>query len=127
MTTQFFKIINCPITGAYIPRLLVCASVGFLFIFGFDFIFHHQILSGIYQQTPQLWRTHEEMQGHFYFRLFTEFMTALVTAALYCITYSKNNSDSGITYGLLLGLLLGTLALSSYAWLPISLKLAQAW
>lgn len=117
----------CPLTGCYIPRLLVCAVVGFGFIFIYDYILHNKILMDVYAQTSDLWRTPEEMQSHYTFMLLVNFLIAFLTAAIYGKGHEGKGIAEGLRFGLLIGLFIGVMNAAAYTWLPISSGLAQAW
>lgn len=117
----------CPLTGAYIPRLLLCAIVGFVFIFAFDFVLHAQILAGTYKQAPQLWRTDADMQTYLGYGMLMQFLTAFLLAAIYSKGHEGKGIGEGLRYGLLIGLLLGICGAAALAYMPIPVELAQAW
>lgn len=121
------KKLLCPITGVYVPRFALCTFLGFIFIFIYDFILHSQILMSIYEQTPHLWRTAEEMERFFPVMLLTQFLTAFITALIYTRNHEGKGIGEGIRFGILLGLLMGVFMAASYAWMPISSILAAAW
>ncbi|MGB4057497.1 MAG: hypothetical protein WBK77_05390 [Alphaproteobacteria bacterium] len=117
----------CPITGAYLPRFLPAVLLGFGFIFLSGFILHGQILMSTYEQTPQLWRTPEEMGQYFPFMLLMQFLTAFFVGVLYIKNHEGKGACEGIRFGIMVGLLMGVLHMCAYAWMPISLNLALAW
>lgn len=121
------KALFCPLTEAYIPRLVLCAVVGFIFIASFEFILHAKILANIYDMTPHLWRPESEMPAYFGYGLLMQFLTAFLTAAIYSRGHEGKGVGEGLRYGLLIGLFMGVSGASALAWMPISLGLAQAW
>ena len=56
---------HCPITGVNIPRFLIMSIVGFLFLFGYDYLVHHVLLMDVYEQTTNLWCSPDTMQDFF--------------------------------------------------------------
>ncbi len=121
------KNLYCPLTGAYIPRFLPCVLIGFAFILGFNYIEHAKVLMSTYEQTPNLWRTPEDMNLHFKFLLLTQFLTAFLTAAIYTKGHEGKGACEGVRYGLLIGALMGVLMAAPYGWTPVSFDLAKAW
>jgi hypothetical protein len=117
----------CPITGAHVGRLLISTLLCFAFIFGFNSYVHVGLLMPLYEHTKELWRTTNDMHNHFYFMLLTQLITAFVVSGLYAKYWGGCGIARGLRFGGLLGILIGTMSASSYAWMPISLELAQAW
>ena len=119
----------CPISGVSIPHFLLSALLGFIFIFVFDFVVHGKILMAIYQTTPQLWRTPEDMQAHGYWMLLVQGLTALITAFI----YTRNHEGKGLAEGVTLMdqitvQLIGIAAVGAYCAVLtfVLLKLTQA-
>ena len=118
---------HCPITGVNIPRFLATTLAGFVFIFGYDFALHGNLLMGIYEQTSDLWRDPEEMKTFFPYMLSTQFFTALLAAFIFTRNYEGKGIGEGLRFGIMLGLLFGVMMSASYAWMPIPTALAGAW
>lgn len=118
---------HCPITGINIPRFLVSVIAGFVFIFGFDFIIHGQVLADLYAETADLWRPPEEMETYFPFMMGSQLLLALITAFIFTRNFEEKGIGEGIRFGLLLGTLLALLSATTYVWMPIPLLLAVYW
>ncbi len=117
----------CPLTGAPLWQLLISTLLCFAFIFGFSFVLHNQLLMSTYANTKHLWRPASDMDSYFTFMLLTQFVTAFVVSGLYSKYCGGCGVMKGLRFGGLVGILFGTMSVSSYAWLPISWDLAQAW
>lgn len=108
-------------------RFGIAALVGFIFVFGFDFVVHGILLLPTYDLTPDLWRPMEEYES------MVPFMTAMqvLTTVALCYIYTRNHEGTGISegirFGIMFGIFLGLMQASSYAWLPISAALAGYW
>ena len=124
METQEIK---CPVTRNNLKSVLFCTIAGFIFVFGFNYLVHVLWLSGIYAQTPQLWRTAEDMGQHFFYMQIMNLVIVFAAAELYGRFAKTISLGEGIRFGIVLGLLLGALDSISYAWLPISGELARNW
>ncbi len=119
--------ICCPITGAPIWKLLISTVLCFIFILGFSFVLHNQLLMSTYAHTKHLWRPASDMESYFTFMLLTQFVTAFAVSGLYSKYCGGCGVMNGLRFGGLIGILFGTMSVASYAWLPISWDLAQAW
>jgi hypothetical protein len=121
------KDLKCPISGVNIPRFLLSVIAGFAFIFAYDFIVHGQLLMPTYLETPQLWRTPEDMQAHFGWMAMTQVLLALITAFIFTRNFEGKGIGEGLRFGGMIGFLLGVSMAGSYAWMPISMNLALSW
>lgn len=110
-----------------IKRYVFAALASFIFVFGFDFIWHGQLLMSTYEQTASLWRPMEDMQAHFSCMLLTQFLLASLISFLFTRHYEGQGIGEGVRFGLIIGLILGVLQAGSYAYMPISLYLAGMW
>jgi hypothetical protein len=117
----------CPVTGAPLWKLLISTLLCFAFIFGFNAVLHGELLMPIYEHTKHLWRTTNDMHNHFHFMLLTQLVTAFVVSGLYAKYCGGCGVMRGLRFGVLIGILFGTMSAASYAWMPISWDLAQAW
>lgn len=120
-------ITHCPITGANLKYLIISVIIGFAFVFGFDYVVHQILLSDVYAQTPNLWRSYEDMQTLFPFILLNQFLIAFLVAVVFSKNYEAKGLMEGVRFGVLIGLLMGVMMGSSYLWLPISQTLGWAW
>ena len=57
-----------------IKRLLLAIVVGFVIIFGTDFLVHGLWLNPDYEATKSHWRPESEMQTHFYWMLLAQLL-----------------------------------------------------
>ena len=121
------KDFKCPITGVNVPRFLLSAIAGFAFIYVFDYVLHVMILMDTYLETPQLWRTEDDMMSHGWWMYLNQGLIALVTAMMYARCCHSKGICGGLSYGLMIGALMGVIMSGSFAWMPISMNLALAW
>ncbi len=118
---------KCPITGNHLLSVIYCTLAGLIFITGLNYLVHAQWLSSIYETTPQLWRTLEDMNAHIMYMQIMNLVIAFAGAELYGRFSCKNGLAEGIRFGIVFGLLLAATSSISYAWLPISAELARNW
>ncbi len=118
---------NCPCTGVNISRFVLSVIVGFVFIYGFDYLIHVEWLMNTYEQTPELWRPEDTMTQYFPWMMLCQFLTVVFVGFIYTRKHEGKGLSEGIRFGIMIGLLIGTLMMIPYAYLPISLSLALSW
>ncbi len=118
---------HCPLTGVYLPRFIPAVLAGFVFLFAYEWALHGVLLMDIYLQTPNLWRTPEDMTALFPFQLLGQFALTFVSALLFTRHYEAKGVMEGVRFGGWLGLVFGVMMASSFVWMPISGTLAVAW
>lgn len=86
------------------------------------------IASDIYQLTPHLWRTFEDMQSYFPFMLISELAFAIIFALFYAYLQERMRvSLKGWQYGLGIGAIFASIQFGVYVYLPISFTLTLLW
>ena len=108
-------------------RLIPAVLVTFLFIFGYEWLFHGYLLKGLYETTPQLWRTQAMMPKYFPYLTGGQFLLALFLGIIFSKGYENRGLGEGIRFGFLIGLLFVPGHLIWYAIQPISGTLALYW
>ena len=112
-------------------RRWLLASVAVLVVIAvLEFVIHGVLLSGIYQQTASVWRTHAEMQGMMWIFWVGYLVFAPIFALIYVKGYEKGKPGlgQGFRFGLYVGGMLSVL--HSFGWyviLPIPLALSFYW
>lgn len=109
------------------PKFLLTVLATFVFIFLFSWLYHGQLLMGVYEQHAHVWRPMEEMQNFMAFCLAQKILIALFSVWLFIGGYEGKGLGEGLRFGLVLGLLIGVLHFGGYIFLPISLDLALLW
>lgn len=117
----------CPVTNVNIKRFWLTVIVGFVFVWGYEYLVHGILMTDLYAQTPQLWRSDADMAAGLPVLWGVQFITVLLTAFIFTRHYQARGIGEGIRYGILIGVLLGALTAASYAWLPVSAKLGFVW
>lgn len=122
-------------------KCLIAVIAVFVFIFGFDWVFHGHFLMGMYEETASVWRPIEEMEKFFPLCLLYHAVMALVYTCWYkkFIVYSTpsclGTGDAkpccphkrSICFGLFIGLINGFGMASWYIHLPVPEALAFGW
>ncbi len=117
----------CPITGVNIIRFLVAVIVGFVFVFGFDFVFHALLLEDQYKETAHLWRPQETMEMFFPVAMASQLAYVTAMALVFTRNYEGKGIGEGFRFGILIGILMGVAQFGIYPYMPIPLTLALAW
>lgn len=111
-----------------LSKLIVPIIAVFVFVFIYGYVVHGILLSDIYQQTPQLWRTCEDMQSHFPIMLISELAFAIIFTLFYAYLQQwMKVSLKGWQYGLGIGATFAAIQIGIYAYMPISCTLALLW
>ena len=118
---------HCPVCGINIPRFLLSVIVGFAFIFGLDFVIHHNLLMDLYEQTASLWRSEKAMESFFSIIIARTILLAAIPAYIYTRNHEGKGILEGVRFGIPLALLFALMMSSSYIWMPIPLELALGW
>lgn len=111
-----------------LSKLILPTLAVFVLVFIYGYVVHGILLSDIYQQTPQLWRTCEDMHSHFPVMLVSEFGLSLIFTLFYAYLQERMGvSLKGWQYGLGIGATFAAIQLGIYAYMPISFTLALLW
>ncbi len=101
--------------------------VGFLFLFGFNWLFHGIVLADAYVATADMWRTPAEMEELKWWCMATQLLIVILLAKLYCKMNCCKGIQGGVCFGVLAGLLLAVLDARAYIYSPLPESLAVAW
>jgi ABC-type transport system involved in cytochrome c biogenesis permease subunit len=110
-----------------VKRYVAASVATFVFIFVFEFLWHGQLLGGLYQATQSLWRPQTEMGTYFPLIPLYQALLALVIVFLFTRHYEGKGIGEGIRFGFYIGILLGIVAASMYVFMPIPGILALGW
>jgi hypothetical protein len=110
-----------------IPRLILAIVVGFLVIFGTDFLIHGLWMAPDYQATQQLWRPETEMATYRGWMFFAQLLLVFAFVMLWTRWASTAQISCAIGYGFLMGVFSGTWAIIMYVVLPMPCAIACKW
>jgi uncharacterized membrane-anchored protein YitT (DUF2179 family) len=128
-------------SGCSKSKCLIAFIAVFIFMFGFDWVFHGQLLMSMYDETAAVWRPMEEMESFFALCLLYHAVMAAVFTCGYkkFIVYSTSVCSAtgeqkpccphkrSLCYGLFIGLIMGVGMASWYMHLPVPPALAFGW
>jgi hypothetical protein len=110
-----------------IPRLLLAILVGFLVVFGTDFLIHAVWLAPDYKATQSLWRPDAEMNTHFAWMLLAQFLCAATAIIIWAMGFAGRCLGTGVLFGLIMGMFQEVWAIIFYVVTPIPGDLAVKW
>lgn len=111
-------------------RWILAGIAAWAVIFGLDFLVHHKLLTGLYEETAAVWRPKGEAQPLMALMFLGQFLFALALAWFYTKGYEegKPGLGQGLRFGLYAGVFLA--AAKNFIWyvvLPIPFVLNLAW
>jgi hypothetical protein len=110
-----------------IPRLIAAIVVGFLVIFGTDYLIHQVWMAPDYLATQQLWRPESEMTVHFGWMLFAQLLLVFAFVMLWTRWAGTARIGCAIGYGFLMGLFSGVWPIILYVVIPMPCAIACKW
>jgi hypothetical protein len=110
-----------------IPRLILAIVVGFVVIFGTDFLIHGIWMAPDYQATQQLWRPEAEMASYRWWMFVAQLLLVFAFVMLWTRWASTARITCAIGYGFLMGVFSGTWAIIMYVVLPMPCAIACKW
>lgn len=99
----------------------------FIFTFFYQWFVNAFLLSGLYKETADLWRSHLEMKRRFPLMILYHAAVAIWLTFAYFRFYGKGGIKDGFNFGLIFGVFAAILAAAPYIWLPITAGLAVSW
>ena len=110
-----------------IPRLLLAIVVGFVLVFGSDFLIHGIWLKPDYDATKALWRPEAEMEARFAWMFCAQFLCAGSFMVIWALGFAGRSVGTGIVVGLILGLFEQVWAIVNFVVIPMPGELAAKW
>jgi hypothetical protein len=110
-----------------IPRLLLAIVVGFVLVFGTDFLIHGIWLQPDYDATKALWRPEAEMETRMAWMFFAQFICAGSFMVVWALGFAGRSVGTGILVGLVLGLFEQVWAIVNFVVMPMPGELAAKW
>ena len=120
----------CPVTGFkfyHCGALFKAIIIMVLWVCGFEWAWHSQVMGNLYEETTHLWRTKEAMQHLIYWLWGGHALVGAVSAYIYSQGHCHRGCFEGLRFGLLLALFSTGMLMVSYAVMPISFHLFKMW
>jgi hypothetical protein len=110
-----------------VKRYFLAAISLFIFIFAYETFVHGKLMLNIYSETPNIWRSPEQMAAYVPFNILIMATLSLWITFIFTQLFKKGGWKNGLEFGLYFGVLSGIQAVGSYYFLPISATLATCW
>ncbi|MEE9303555.1 MAG: hypothetical protein V3U84_07190 [Thiotrichaceae bacterium] len=107
-------------------NLLIGTVVVFIAWMGMDFLFHGNLLKGMYEQTASLWRPPAEIKMGI--NALVVLIAAAMFTAIYVLLVRNKGLGAGLLYGLLYGVAVGVgMGFGTFSFMPLPYELALSW
>ena len=107
-------------------NLIIGTIVVFIAWMGLDFLFHGNLLSGLYKETASLWRPQAEIKMGV--NMLVVFIAATMFTSIYVLLVANKGLLTGLLYGLLYGIAVGVgMGFGTYSFMPLPYDLALSW
>lgn len=110
-----------------IKRLFLSFPALFIFIFFFEWGFHGVLLKDVYAQSPGVWRSPNELLGHFHWLVLGQAIMAFMFAVLFASGFAGAGVGGGIRLGIMLAVFSAGVNFIFYAMQPLPAKLIAFW
>jgi hypothetical protein len=108
-------------------RGAITLIVAFVFIFGFEFVWHGVLMKPAYAETAGLWRTNGDFLHHFWLLLLGHAVVAFAFTGLYISKIGVPRVATGMAYGIVIGIFCAGADLIRFAVQPLTIKILWMW
>lgn len=108
-------------------RFIVSVVALFIFIFIYESLVHGFLLTGLYSETPTIWRDYSQLKAYTPFNTIIMGLLSIWITFIFTRIFKSGGWKSGLQFGFYLGVLSGIQAAGAFYYLPISFALAMAW
>ncbi len=108
-----------------IKRFLLAAVSLFIFIYVYEYAVHVHLLTGLYLQTPNIWRA--DLASYAPFNYVIMALLAIWNSFIFTRFYPSGGVKNGLLFGFYVGILAAIQAAGAYYYLPITFSLTLAW
>lgn len=113
--------------GMNFKRFIGATVALFIFMFFYEWLVNGYLMTGLYQETSNVWRPFSQMQANMILRFVMLFIIAAWVTLFYTQFHRTATLAEGAKFGLLLGVLVGLEAAAWYIWLPVTAELSVSW
>ncbi|MDX1387339.1 MAG: hypothetical protein R3257_07085, partial [bacterium] len=110
-----------------IKRLILSIIIIAIYIVLFEWGFHGHLLRGIYETTPDLWRSQAQMPAYLPIMTLGQVIFAIGFCLVFAWGYRGPGIGKGVVYGFLIGLMGSAASIIWYSVTPISTFLMANW
>ncbi|MEE9351628.1 MAG: hypothetical protein V3U78_05160 [Thiotrichaceae bacterium] len=107
-------------------NLLIGTVTVFIAWMAMDFLFHGNLLKGMYEESASLWRPPAEMKMGI--NALVVLIAAAMFTAIYVLLIANKGVGTGLLYGLFYGVAVGVGAgFGTFSFMPLPYELALSW
>ncbi|MDF1758593.1 MAG: hypothetical protein P1U74_09905 [Legionellaceae bacterium] len=110
-----------------VKRFISAVISLFAFIFLYEWFVHGVLLSNIYQLTPSVWRSYDELQAYLPYNTMLMGIISLWVVFIFTRFYPEGGCKNGVHFGVYLGIFSAIQAIGAYFYLPIPMELPCYW
>jgi hypothetical protein len=110
-----------------VKRYLAATGALFIFIFFYEYLVHGVLLMGLYEKTPTVWRTFDEMKNNMPLAMIFQLALSAWIAFAFTQIFPEGGWKRGVLFGLFFGVFAGILMATWYLWLPVPAQLGAGW
>jgi hypothetical protein len=108
-------------------RGVIALIVAFVFIFGFEFVWHGLLMKPSHAETATLWRAEPDFLNHFWLLVLGHAVVAFAFTGLYISQVGLPSATTGMGYGIGIGIFCAGGDLIRFAVQPLTTKILWMW
>lgn len=108
-------------------RFVLAVVIGFVVIFGYDYLVHGVLMMEEYQATSKIWRPDSQAPEFMAYMALSQFLYAVFFVFIFTRNYEGLGIAEGLRYGFYIGLLVASIQLGSYGYLPVPFLIVGGW
>jgi len=108
-------------------KLFLAFLAAFVFIFVFGFLWYGNLMHGIHNEVPALWRTEADFGSHFPWLIFGHVVMAFFLTLLYARFVPGGGAGAGARLGIIVAFLYIGNNLVTFAVQPLTTKILGGW
>src|SRR6266480_3200869 len=108
-------------------KFFIAFIAAFVFIFVFGFLWYGNLMHGIHNEVPALWRTEADFGSHFPWLILGHAVMAFFLTMIYVRFVPAGGVASGVGLGIMVALLFIGSNLITFAVQPLTTKILGGW
>jgi hypothetical protein len=108
-------------------KFFIAFIASFVFLFVFGFIWYGNLMHGVHQEVPALWRPEAEFKEHFAWLILGHVVMAFFLTMLYARFVPGGGAGAGAKLGILVALVYAGADLITFAVQPLTTKILGGW
>jgi hypothetical protein len=108
-------------------KFFIAFIAAFVFLFVFGFIWYGNLMHGVHQEVPALWRPEAEFKDHFAWLILGHIVMAFFLTLLCAKFVPASGAGAGAKLGILVALIYAGADLITFAVQPLTTKILCGW